>query len=170
MWLLLPLIQGQILLFTPFIGSQGCHGHTRGRIAQSWEFLRMHRPSAFPVPSPTWKAQDGEVWPALGEPRALLHTTPPEPFILEYGGDWVVIQVLSAPHVHPSGGYAAGQTQEGQEEPHHLARGGGHGFSCWSQASRSKPPPSCWEGARPRWGALLIRSSLQLSVCSYCFP
>lgn len=124
------------------------------------------------ITSPTWKAQDGEVWPALGEPRALLHATPPEPFILEHGGDWVVIQVLSAPHVHPSGGYAAGQTQEGQEKPYHLARGGGHGFSCWAQASRSNHHPLAGKvhGLGPRWGALLIRSSPQLSVCSYCFP
>lgn len=129
--------------------------------------LSLSHPS---ITSPTWKTQDGEVWPTLSEPRALLHATPPEPFILEHGGDWVIIQVLSAPHVHPSGGYAAGQTQEGQEEPYHLARGGGHGFSCWSQASRSKPPPSCWESVRPRWGALLIRSSPELRVCSYCFP
>lgn len=27
--------------------------------------LSLSRPS---IPSPTWKAQDGEVWPALGEP------------------------------------------------------------------------------------------------------
>lgn len=84
-----------------------------------------------------------------------MHATPPEPFILEHGGDWVVIQVLSAPHVHPSGGYAASQTQKGQEKPYHLARGGGHGFSCWVQASRSKPPPSCWEGSRASLGRAL---------------
>lgn len=49
MRLLPALMQGQLLLFTPFIWSQGCQGHTRSR-TQSWESLRVHRPSASPVP------------------------------------------------------------------------------------------------------------------------
>lgn len=92
---------------------------------------------------PTWKAQDGEVGPALGEPWALPHAAPPEPLVLEHGGDGVVVQVLGAPHVHPRGGDAPRQAQEGQEEAHHLARGGGHGLG------PARPPPAARGLAAP---------------------
>lgn len=74
----------------------------------------LRSPGRAPVPPvPTWKAQDGEVGSALGEPRALPHAAPPEPLVLEHGGDGVVVQVLGAPHVHPRGGNAARQAQDG---------------------------------------------------------
>lgn len=109
------------------------------------------------MPAPTWKAQDGEVGPALGEARALPHTAPPEPFVLEHGGDGVVIQVLGAPHVHPRGSDAAGQAEQGQEEAHHLERGGGHGLSPGPAASLQ--PKLGAQRALPR-GTLLIRGFL----------
>lgn len=85
-------------------------------------------------PARTWQAQDGEVGPALGEAGALLHAAAPQPLVLEHGGDGAVVEVLGAPPVHPRGGDAAGQAQDGQEEAHHLVNGGGHGLG---------PRPSC---------------------------
>lgn len=145
---LLPcLTWGQLFLFTPCILSQSCKGHT-----QRWNHdsvpaviskvllaaVRAHSP-LLPSPGgtpgsclvPTWKAQDGEVGPAFGEPWALPHAALPEPFILEHGGDRVVVQVLGAPRVHPRGSDAARQAQDGQEEAHQLVCGGGHGFCLW---------------------------------------
>lgn len=131
-------------------------------------------PRACPVP--TWKAQDGEEGPAFGEPRALPHTAPPEPFVLVHGRDRVVVQVLCAPHVHPRGRDAARQAQHGQEEAHHLACGGGHGFgplALWPLPWDQLPPSSGGRcGPTVLWrGAALIRwFPSTLGVCSQCFP
>lgn len=176
LWFFSPVISpsltwGQLLLVTHSILSQtcskvspGCSGSSQLLPALTW-----WGPRGF-CPAPTWKAQDGEEGPALGEPWALPHTAPPEPFVLEHGGDRAVVQVLGAPHVHPRGGDAARQAQDGQEEAHHLACGGGHGFG----ALALWPPPSSGGRCGPtvlRRGAALIRwFPSALGVCSQCFP
>lgn len=127
-------------------------------------------------PAPTWKAQDGEIGPALGEPWALPHAAPPKPFVLEHGGDGIVVQVLGAPHVHPRGSDAARQAQDGQEEAHHLACGSGHGFSplaLWPPPWDQLPPSSCGRcgpTVLPRRAALIRWFPSALGVCSQCFP
>lgn len=94
--------------------------------------------------APTWQPKDGEVRPALGEAGALPHAAPPQPLVLEHSRDRVVIQVLRAPCVHGRGHDAAPDAQQGHEEPHHLADGGGHGVSPESAGGTAPREPQSY--------------------------
>ena len=77
---------------TPLMGASAVRvlpcAQLRGPSGLRW---KQQPAPASPAPAPTWQAQDGEVGPALGEARALLHAAAPEPFVLEHGGDRVVV-------------------------------------------------------------------------------